>query len=100
MDAPLGQEAVGDAALIENLDGAGVKSTRARSGELDARAPLDNGDVDARQCQLARQHQPCRTSAGNHHRMFGHRHTPIDTGGTPTLRSGFAQRRALACDTP
>jgi len=40
---------------------------------------LDNGDVDARQRELARQHQPCRTAPGNHHRMFGHRPTPIDT---------------------
>ena len=34
------------------------------------RAPLDDGDVDARQRQLARQHHPRRTSSGNHHRMF------------------------------
>jgi len=31
-------------------------------------APLDDGDVDARQRQLARQHQPCRTSSGDHYR--------------------------------
>ena len=31
-------------------------------------------DVDARQGQLARQHQPCRTSSRDHHPMLGHRH--------------------------
>ena len=36
-------------------------------------APLDDGDVDARQRQLARQHQPRRTASGDHHRMLGHR---------------------------
>ena len=38
-----------------------------------AGAPLDDGDVDPRQRQLARQHQPRRASAGDHHRMLGHR---------------------------
>ena len=37
--------------------------------ELLAGAPLDNGNVDPRQRQLARQHQPRRTSSGDHHRM-------------------------------
>ena len=40
-----------------------------------AGAPLDNGNVDPRQRQLARQHQPCRTSSGDHHRVLGHSHT-------------------------
>ena len=36
-------------------------------------APLDDGDVDPRQRQLGRQHQPRRTSSGDHHRMLpGH----------------------------
>jgi hypothetical protein len=42
-----------------------------------AGAPLDNGNVDARQRQLACQHQPCRTSSDDHHRIVGHRHTPV-----------------------
>ena len=49
------------------------KAPRARAGEVLVGAPLDEGDVDARQCQLARQHQPCRTCAGDHHRVLGHR---------------------------
>jgi hypothetical protein len=57
-------------------------------------SPLDNGDVDVRQRQLARQHQPCRTSSGDHHRMLGHRHTPISTNGTPAT----ANRSAKAGD--
>src|SRR4029453_10979542 len=48
----------------------------ARAGEVLAGATLDNGNVDSRQRQLARQHQPCRTSSGDHHRMLGHGHTP------------------------
>ena len=71
---PLGEEPIGNAALIEDLEGARVQAARARAGEILAGAPLDNGDVDARQRQLARQHQPCRTSAGDHHRMLAHTH--------------------------
>ena len=53
-----------------------MQTARARADEVLAGAPLDNGDVDARQRQLARQHQPRRTAPGDHHRMFGHRHPP------------------------
>jgi hypothetical protein len=60
--------------LIEDVDGACVQTARARADEVLAGAPLDNRDVDPRQRQLARQHQPCRTSSGDHHRMLGHRH--------------------------
>jgi hypothetical protein len=79
---PFRQEPIGDAALIENLDGACVQAARARAGEVLAGSPLDDGDVDLRQRQLARQHQPCRTSAGDHHRMRGHSYAPavyVDT---------------------
>ena len=49
------------------------------------------GDVDPRQCQLARQHQPGRAASGDHHRMSVRRqHThfapPISAS------SGFGQR--------
>ena len=67
----LREEPIGDSALIEDLDGARVQTTRARAGEVLAGAPLDNRNVDARQRQLARQHQPGRTSSGDHHRMLG-----------------------------
>ena len=73
---PLGEEPIGDAALIEDLEGARMQTARARADELLAGAPLDDGDVDSRQRQLARQHQPRRTASGNHHRMLGHRKTP------------------------
>ncbi len=68
------QEPIGDSTLIENLDGAGVQTARARSGEVLVGAPLDNGNVDARQRKLARQHQPRRAASGDHHRMLGHAH--------------------------
>ena len=60
-------------ALIEDLDRACVQTTGARAGELLAGAPLDDGDVDLRQGQLARQHQPRRAASRDHHRMFSHR---------------------------
>src|SRR5207244_930720 len=75
--------------------------TPRENGEVLAGAPLDDGNVDARQRQLARQHQPCRTSSGDHHRTLGHRHTSIGTSGTPTrasssARSGGAHTRTSA----
>ena len=69
MDLPLGEEPLRDAALIEHLDRAGVQTAGARAVEVLAGAPFDDDDVDARQRQLARQHQPRRTAAGDHHRM-------------------------------
>ncbi len=75
----LREEPIGDAALIEDLDGARVQpasAARAPHGFL-AGAPLDNGDIDARQRQLARQHQPCRAASGDHHRMVPYRHIPV-----------------------
>ena len=49
----------------------------ARAVELLVRAPLDDGDVHARQRQLARQHQPRRTSPNDHHGMLGHSLLPV-----------------------
>jgi len=72
----LRDEPIGDSALIENLDRARVQTARARADKVLAGAPLDNGDIDARQRKLARQHQPCRTCSGDYHRMIGHRQTP------------------------
>ena len=66
---PLLEEPIGDPALIEDLDRAGVQTACARAGEVLIGAPLDDGDVDARERQLARQHQPGRTSSSDHHRM-------------------------------
>jgi len=53
-----------------------MQTARACASEVLVGAPLDDGNVDARQRQPARQHQPCRTSSGDHHRMPGHSHTP------------------------
>jgi hypothetical protein len=73
---PLRQEAVGDSALIENLERARVQAPCARTSEFLAGAPLHNGDVNARQRQLACQHESRRTAAGDHHRMHRHSLTP------------------------
>ena len=56
----------------------GVQAASTRAGEGLTGTPLDNDGVHARQRQLARQHQTRRTSSGNHHRVLGHRHRPID----------------------
>src|SRR5215207_11330381 len=47
-----------------------MKTACAGAWEILAGAPLDDGDVDPRQSQLARQHQPCRASSGDYHRML------------------------------
>ena len=57
---PLRDEPIGDSTLIEDLDGARVQTAGARAVEGLALPQLDDGDVDPRQGQLARQHQPGR----------------------------------------
>src|SRR6185503_7871274 len=69
----LREEPIGDPALIEDLDGAGVQAAGARAGEVLAWAPLDDGNVDACQRQLARQHQPRRPGPTDDHGMLSHR---------------------------
>ena len=71
MHLALGEEPVGDAALVEHLDGAGVETPGSRSVDILIRASLDDDDVDPCQCQLARQHQSGRTPAPDHDRMVG-----------------------------
>ena len=44
-------------------------------GSVLADAPLDDGDVNPRQRELARQHQPRWASSGDHHFMLRHGHT-------------------------
>src|SRR5687767_15627166 len=73
-DLSLRKKPVSDAALIEDLDRPRVQAASTRAGEVLARAPLHDGDVDARQGQLAREHQPCRTTPCDHHCMLGHCH--------------------------
>ena len=72
---PLREKPISDSTLIEHLDGACMQTACARANEILAGAPL--GNVDPRQRQLAGQHQPGRTSSDDHHRMIGHRHTPV-----------------------
>ena len=57
-------------------------TARARAGEILVCTSLDNRDVDVRQRQLACQCQSGRTSSDNHHRMVGHRHTPVASAAT------------------
>jgi hypothetical protein len=56
-----------------------MQPTGARAGELLVLAPLDDGDVDPRQRELACQHQPGRPSADDHHRM-GFLHASLIAG--------------------
>ena len=91
----LRDEAIGDPALVEDLDRARVQPARARADEVLARASLDDDHVDPRQGQLARQHQPRRAAAGDHHRVLGHRHTPVRARPS-RVRAG----RSVAADTP
>jgi hypothetical protein len=82
-----------------------VQTARARAGQILAGAPLDNGNVDARQRQLARRHQPRRTSSGDHHRMIGHSHTPAGSVDSNTRISHLPIPQILAwgqrlCGTP
>lgn len=82
MFLPRREEPFRDATLIEHLDGAGVKSPGSRSVEVLAGATFDDDDVDPRQRQLARQHQPGRAASCGHHCMVGHRCTiPSTTPG-------------------
>jgi hypothetical protein len=65
-----------------------MQAARAGALQVLAGAPLDNGNVDSHQRQLARQHQPGRTSSGDHHCMLGHRRTPA----VPAEATGSAVR--------
>jgi hypothetical protein len=53
---PFLEKTLDDATLIEYLERARLQAARARTHEILAGAPLDDGDVDPRQRQLARQH--------------------------------------------
>jgi len=87
-------EPIGDAVLIEHLEGARLQTAGARAVELLAGAPLDDRSVDPRQRQRARQHQPARTSAGDRHGTFGHGRTPITSRSHPSTSALIASNRA------
>src|SRR5690348_9309516 len=69
---PLRNEAIGDSPLIEYLDRAWVQAAGAQPLDILLFAPLDNGNIHARHCQLARYHHSCRPSPGDHYRMPVH----------------------------
>ena len=69
---PRRDEPLRDATLIEHLDGAGEQTPGSRAVDLLVGASFDDDDVDPRQRQLARQHQPGRAAACDHHRVLGH----------------------------
>jgi hypothetical protein len=50
-----------------------VKTPGSRPVDIVTGASFDDDDVDPRQRQLARQHQPGRAASRDRHRMFGHR---------------------------
>ena len=78
MRLALREEALRDATLIEHLDGARVKPPGSLAVDILTGASFDDDDVDPRQRQLGRQHQPGRTSSGNHHGMVRHLHGTHD----------------------
>ncbi len=91
----LRQESIGDAALIEDFDGAGVQTPGARSDQILVGAPLDDRDVDAGQTQFAGEHQARGATSGDEHRMLdlparALRNNHVDTPPLPNF--GFGQR--------
>ena len=84
---PRREEPFRDATLIEHLDGAGVKPACSRSVDLLIGAPFDDDDVHPRQRQLARQHQPGRTAACDHHCVVRHCDTSDAAATCPPRRA-------------
>ena len=73
----LRQEPIDDPPLIEHLERACVQTARARTGKVLVGAPLDDGNIHTRECELARQHQPRGSGPGDHDRKLGHRNAPV-----------------------
>src|SRR6186997_320246 len=63
-----------------------MQTAGARAGEVLAGAPFDNGNVDARQRQLARQHQAGRARARDQDVGIRHAHQTA-----PVVRNGGFQ---------
>ena len=68
----LREEPIGDAALVEDLDGSCVQTAGAGAGEVLAGATLDDRSVDPRQRQLAGQHQPRGPTPDDQYGVLGH----------------------------
>ena len=67
---PRFDEAVSDPALVEHLQGSDVESTGPRAVDDGRVATLDDHHVDARQRQLAGQHQPRRPASRDDDLVF------------------------------
>ena len=72
MGLPLDDESFHDAALIEYLHGASVQTTGSRAVEILIGASFDDDNIDPRQRQLGRQHQPGRAASCDYDRVLGH----------------------------
>jgi hypothetical protein len=77
------EEAIGDAALVEHLDGARVEAARARAVEQVRRAPLDDDDVDAREREFAREHETSRAASRHYDAVFLHALTSVRVSSVP-----------------
>ena len=81
----LRDEPIGDAALVEHLERAGVEPPGPPSVELLVGPTLDDEDIDPRQRQFGRQHQPGRSPSRDHHLMLSHRRSPAFANTHSTL---------------
>jgi hypothetical protein len=85
------QKSIGDAALIEDFDGARVQAAGARACEILVGSRFDNGNVDTGQRQFARQHQtgrpaPAITTAWPVFWLASHGPSIDDSSGISSLR--------------
>jgi len=71
------EKTIGNTTLVENLDGAGMQTSSSRAVELLGGTPLDDGNVNFGQGQLACQHQSCGAASDDDHVVFSHRETPV-----------------------
>ena len=88
-------EPIGDAALVEHLERAGVEPPGPPSVELLVGPTLDDEDVDPRERQLGRQHQPGRSPSRDHHLVLSHRRSTarVRLAGSRSMLQRFGRRR-------
>ena len=98
MHLPLGQEPLRDAPLIEHLDRAGEKTPGSRSVDSLRGAAFDDRDIDPRERELARQHQPRRATSCDQDLMLRHAHTRTGYVDFDPRISLLPFPSALACD--
>ncbi len=65
-------EPLGNAALIEDLEGARVQAERAGGDALGGGATLDEGDIDAGEGEFGGEHEAGGAGAGDEHCVVGH----------------------------